>query len=182
MDLFVANDTVANFLFMNRVGGRFEEIGEPAGVAYSTEGRPRSGMGVDSADFNQDGWMDLFVANIDMERYAIYHNNHDETFDDQAGRTGIGQATRLMSGWGLKLFAYDDDGELAVFLATGTPGHLIDSVHPQGRYAPRLVLGIGQRKKVDWVEVKWPLPSGAVERFTDLPIDRYITIVEGEGK
>src|SRR5205823_4430197 len=48
MDLFVANDTVANFLFMNRGAGRFEEIGEPAGVAYSTEGRPRSGMGVDS--------------------------------------------------------------------------------------------------------------------------------------
>jgi enediyne biosynthesis protein E4 len=47
---------------------------------------------------------------------------------------------------------------------------------------PRIVLGIGQRKKLDWVEVTWPLPSGAVERFTDLPIDRYITIVEGEGK
>jgi len=44
------------------------------------------------------------------------------------------------------------------------------------------VLGIGQRKKLDWVEVKWPLPSGAVERFRDLPIDRYITIVEGEGR
>ena len=293
MDLFVANDTVANFLFMNRVGGRFEEIGEPAGVAYSTEGRPRSGMGVDSADFNQDGWMDLFVANIDMERYAIYHNNHDETFDDQAGRTGIGQATRLMSGWGLKFFDYDNDGELDLFLANGNPDDLIESLHPQVTYReplmlfhntgksfqnvsqqsgpvfskplssrglaigdfnndgavdvlvsvnddapvllrnsvgsqnhwlgltlvgtksnrdavgarityqagdlkrsrmkvgggsylsshdPRIVLGIGQRKKLDWVEVKWPLPSGAVERFTDLPIDRYITIVEGEGK
>src|SRR5262249_20490877 len=55
MDLFVANDTVRNFLFMNR-HGKFEEIGEPAGVAYSAEGRPRSGMGVDAADFDQDGW------------------------------------------------------------------------------------------------------------------------------
>src|SRR5256714_6546149 len=66
-DLFVANDTVANFLFANRGGGKFEEIGEPAGVAYSAEGRPRSGMGVDSADFDQDGWMDLVVANVDRE-------------------------------------------------------------------------------------------------------------------
>ena len=65
MDLFVANDTVANFLFVNRGNGRFEEIGLAADVAYSADGRARSGMGVDSADFNQDGWMDLFVANID---------------------------------------------------------------------------------------------------------------------
>ena len=71
MDLFVANDTVANFLFINQ-GGKFEEIGEPAGVAYSAEGRPRSGMGVDSADIDQDGWMDLFVANIDHEIYSLY--------------------------------------------------------------------------------------------------------------
>ena len=47
---------------------------------------------------------------------------------------------------------------------------------------PRMVLGLGARRKIDWLEVKWPLPSGAVERFTDLPIDRYITIVEGTGK
>ena len=47
---------------------------------------------------------------------------------------------------------------------------------------PRMVLGIGRRTKVDSLEVKWPLPSGAVERFTDLPLNRYITIVEGTGK
>ncbi|HEY4742579.1 MAG TPA: ASPIC/UnbV domain-containing protein, partial [Candidatus Acidoferrales bacterium] len=47
---------------------------------------------------------------------------------------------------------------------------------------PRVVLGMGQRSKIDSLEVKWPQPSGAVERFTDLPIDRYITIVEGKGK
>ena len=84
MDLFVANDTVQNFLFMNRGNGKFEEIAALAGVGYSETGRPRSGMGVDSADFNQDGWMDLFVANIDHERFSLYQNNHDETFDDQA--------------------------------------------------------------------------------------------------
>src|SRR6202453_4382757 len=72
MDLFVANDTTANFLFVNHGNGEFEEIGAPAGIAYSEAGRPRSGMGVDSADFNQDGWMDLFVANIDHEMYSLY--------------------------------------------------------------------------------------------------------------
>ena len=293
MDLFVANDTVANFLFVNRGGGRFEEIGTQAGVAFSAEGRPRSGMGLDSADYNQDGWMDLFVANIDHEMYSLYENNHDESFDDQAGATGIGMATRLMSGWGLKFFDYDNDGNLDLFLANGNPDDLIEVLRKDVKYReplmlfrntgagflnvseqsgpvfskslssrglaigdfnndgavdvlicvndespvllrntlgtqhhwlgltlvgkksnrdavgarityqagdltrgrmkvgggsylsshdPRLVLGVGKRTKIDWLEVRWPLPSGAVERFADLPIDRYITIVEGQGK
>ncbi len=293
MDLFVANDTVANFLFMNRGRGKFEEIGPQSGVAFSADGRARSGMGVDSADFDQDGWQDLFVANIDREIYSIYRNNHDETFDDQALETGVGAATRLMSGWGLKFFDYDNDGNLDLFLANGNPDDLIEGLHPGVTYKeppilmhntgrgfqnvsaqsgaifstpisargmaigdfdndgavdvliqvnggppvllrnkagkqnhwlgvnltgkksnpdaigarisyqsgdlkrshmkvgggsylsahdPRMVLGLGGRKKIDWLEVKWPLPSGLVERFTDLPIDRYITLVEGQGK
>src|SRR5208283_2214456 len=107
LDLFVANDTTANFLFVNRGGGRFEEIGAPAGVAYSEAGRARSGMGVDSGDFNEDGWMDLLVANIDHEMYALYQNNHDEPFDDQARPTDIASATRLIRAWGLKFIDYD---------------------------------------------------------------------------
>jgi len=293
LDLFVGNDTVPNFLFMNRGNGRFEETATYAGVAYSGDGRARSGMGVDSADFNQDGWMDLFVANIDREMFAIYQNNHDETFDDQAGPTGIGAATRLMSGWGLKFFDYDNDGNLDLFLANGNPDDLIENLHSQVKYQeplmlfhntgksfqnvsaqsgpvfakplsargmaigdfnndggvdvlvsvndaapvllrnnagnqnhwlgvklvgkksnpdavgarityqagdlkrsrtkvgggsflsshdPRIVLGIGKRPKIDWLEIKWPQPSGAIERFTALPLDRYITIVEGKGK
>src|SRR5246500_4014265 len=112
LDLFVSNDTVQNFLFANRGSGKFEEIGAQAGIAYSETGRPRSGMGVDSADFNQDGWMDLFVANIDHEMFSLYRNNHDETFDDDAMSDGIAKPTRLMSGWGLKFFDYDNDGDL----------------------------------------------------------------------
>jgi hypothetical protein len=60
MDLFVANDTVQNFLFMNRGDGKFEETGLMSEVAYSEDGRPRSGMGVDSADFNGDGWPEFW--------------------------------------------------------------------------------------------------------------------------
>ena len=293
LDLFVGNDTVPNFLFKNVGQGRFEEIATQAGVAYSADGRARSGMGVDSADFNEDGWMDLFVANIDREMFSIYQNNHDETFDDLAGPTGIGAATRLMSGWGLKFFDYDNDGNLDLFLANGNPDDLIESLHNQVKYQeplmffrntgksfqnvsaesgpafakplsargmaigdfdndgavdvlvsvndgapmllrnnvgsqnhwlgirlvgkksnpdaigarinyqagdlkrsrmkvgggsylsshdPRIVLGIGKRPKIDWLEIKWPQPGGAVERFTELPVNRYITIVEGKGK
>jgi hypothetical protein len=293
MDLFVANDTAQNFLFMNRGNGKFEEIAALAGVGYSETGRPRSGMGVDAADVNQDGWMDLFVANIDHERFSLYQNNHDETFDDQANVTQIGAATRLMSGWGLKFFDYDNDGNLDLFLANGNPDDLIETMqkdvtyreplllfHNDGKtlrnvsaesgpifarnlsarglaigdfdndgavdalvsvndaaplllrntaakdnhwlgiklvgkkanrdaigarvtyqagdlkrsrtkvgggsylssHDPRLVLGIGARPKIDWVDVKWPEPSGLTERFTGLAIDKYITINEGDGK
>jgi hypothetical protein len=292
MDLFIANDTVANFLFVNRGNGRFEEVGLQADVAYSAAGRPRSGMGVDSADFNEDGWMDLFVANIDEEIFSLYQNNKDLTFDDVAMPLGIGMATRWMSGWGLKFFDYDNDGNLDLILANGFPddlveefsslvkyqeplllfqntGHGFKNVSEQGGPAfsksfsarglavgdfnndgavdvlvgindgapvllrnnagtknhwlgvkligtksnvdavgarvtyqagdlkrgrmkvgggsflsshdPRLVLGMGQRTKMDWLEVQWPRPGGT-ERFTNLPVDRYITIVEGAGK
>ena len=235
--------------------------------------------------------MDLFVANIDHEMYSLYQNNHDETFDAEAGPTGIAKATRLMSGWGLKFFDYDNDGDLDLFLANGNPDDLIQVFHKDVDYEeplllfhgngkvlenvsaasgpvfsrplsarglaigdfdndgaadvliscnnappvllrnnagsqnywlgikligkkanvdaigarisyqagdlkrsrikvgggsylsshdPRVILGIGKHTKLDWVEVKWPEPSGLIQRFTNLPIDRYITFREGE--
>jgi hypothetical protein len=292
MDLFVANDTVENFLFLNKKNGKFADIGLESGVAFSQEGRPRSGMGVDSADFDQDGWQDLFVTNVDHEMYSIYKNNHDQTFDDLTGPLGIGRVTRLMSGWGVKLFDYDNDGNTDLFVVNGHPDDKIEQhlshvmykeplllfhntgrafenvsssagpafaqnlagrslaigdfdndgavdalvtcnggaplllknvaargnhwlgIHLIGKKAnpdaigariawqagdfkrtrlkvgggsylsshdPREVLGIGLRTKIDRLGIHWPLPSGRVETFTDLPIDRYITIVEGSG-
>jgi len=291
MDLFVANDTVPNFLFLNRKG-KFEDIGLEANVAYSLDGRARSGMGVDSADFNQDGWQDLFVANVDQEMYSIYRNDHDLTFDDMAGQLGVSRATRLMSGWGVKFFDYDNDGNLDLFIANGHPddkielhsnhvqyeepfllfhntGSKLENMSAQAgsafqeRYAargmaigdfnndgaadilvavnngapvllknaaasgnhwlgvrligkranpdgigaritwtagdlkrsrlkvgggsylsshdPREVLGIGPRTTIDRLEIQWPLPSGRLEVVTEVPVDRYITIVEGAG-
>ena len=80
LDLFVANDTVQNFLFMNRGGGKWDEIGLASEVGFSANGQPRSGMGVDAADVDGDGWQDLFVANVDQEMFALYRNNRDESF------------------------------------------------------------------------------------------------------
>ena len=64
--------------------------GHGAGVPTARRGAPRSGMGVDSGDFDQDGWQDLFVTNVDQEMYSIYHNNHDLTFDDWQDRQASG--------------------------------------------------------------------------------------------
>jgi ASPIC and UnbV./FG-GAP repeat. len=145
MDLFVANDTVQNFLFVNRgpkegSPWKWDEIALQSGVGFSETGRPRSGMGVDAADLHGNGWQDLFVANVDHEMYSVYINNRDETFSDAALTEGVARATRLLSGWGLKYFDYDNDGEVDLFLANGHPDDMIDSYSMQVKYKEPLLL------------------------------------------
>jgi hypothetical protein len=125
MDLFVANDTVQNFLFVNHGENHWEEMSVPAEVGFSENGQPRSGMGVDAADLGNRGWQDLFVANIDQEKFSLYRNLKDGTFQDVAGQQTIAQATRLLSGWGLHFFDYDNDGELDLILANGHPDDMV---------------------------------------------------------
>jgi hypothetical protein len=288
MDLFVANDTMPNFLFINKGGGKFEESGLAAGVAFSEAGTPRSGMGVDATDFDGDGWQDLFVANIDQEFFSLYHNQKDLTFTDEPGE--IGPATQLLSGWGLKFFDYDDDGDPDLLLVNGHPDDLIEMKGSRVKYKeplllfentgrgfknvgaqsgavfdktfsgrgmaigdfdndgdldvlisnngeaplllrndggnrnnwlglqlvgtksnpaavgvvitwqaggvkrsrlktaggsylasqdPREILGLGRATKIDSVEIRWP--SGRLDKLTNLPINSYIKVVEGEG-
>ena len=292
MDLFVANDTVQDFLFVNRGNNKWEEIALMAEVAYSENGRARSGMGVDAADMNGDGWVDLFVSNINDEMFSLYTNNKNETFFDAAQKQGVAEDTRMLSGWGLKFFDYDNDGSVDLILGNGHPDDSIESNYARVKYReplllyhqdkgqlhnvsaeagpvftkplaarglavgdydndgfldvlvganggapvllhnkcaaggnhwlgvklvgvncnrdavgawltwsaggvkrtrlknnggsymsshdPREVMGLGAAAKIDWLEIKWPLPSGKVQRFTDLPLDRYVTIVEGK--
>lgn len=294
MDLFVANDTVQNFLFVNRGPDaqgktKWEEIALEAEVGFSVNGQPRSGMGVDAADWNSDGWQDLFVSNVDQEMFSLYQNQKNETFADVAYAQTVAQATRLLSGWGLKFFDYDNDGNVDLLLANGHPDDMIEKYSAQVRYreplllfhqengklrnvsaeagqaftrmysarglavgdlnndgaldvlianngaAPvllrnraasgnhwiglklqgtrcnrdaigaritwraggvtrsrlknsggsylsshdhREVLGIGKTPAVDWIEIKWPQPSGRVQRIEKPAIDRYLTVVE----
>jgi len=138
MDLFVANDTMPNFLFINKGNGKFEEVGLPAGVAYGAEGSPRSGMGVDAADYDGDGWQDLFVANIDQELFSLYNNQHDLTFLDEPGEIGL--ATRQLSGWGLKFFDYDNDGDPDLFLANGHPDDMVEALVSSVKFKEPLLM------------------------------------------
>lgn len=138
MDLFVANDTLANFLFVNKGKGKFEEEGLLSGVAYSDSGAPRSGMGVDAADYDNDGWQDLFVANIDQELFSLYQNQKDLTFIDKPGE--IGSATRLLSGWGLRFFDYDNDGDPDLILANGHPDDMVEIQSLKVKYKEPLLL------------------------------------------
>lgn len=287
-DLFVANDTMPNFLFVNKGKGKFEEAGLLSGVAYSDSGAPRSGMGVDATDYDADGWQDLFVANIDQELFSLYQNQKDLTFLDKPGE--IGQATRLLSGWGLKFFDYDNDGDADLILANGHPDDMVEIQSLKVKYKepllmfenangafknvsstsgdvfkgewpsrglsvgdydndgdldvlvinngaaplllrndggnrnnwvglqlvatksnpgavgamitweagtlkksrlktaggsylsshdPREILGLGQATKVTSIQIKWP--SGQIDKLTDLPINKYVKVVEGQG-
>ncbi len=140
MDLFIGSDTAPNPLFLNQGAGRFADNGFLAGVAYNPFGIARSGMGVDAADYDQDGWIDLFVDNVDHEAYSLYHNNHRGEFDDVALRTPIAAATELMSGWGAKFFDFDNDGDLDLIIANGHPDLVIQRHHPELRYLQPMLL------------------------------------------
>ena len=136
-DLFIASDMAPNALFINHGGKRFEDIGLGAGVGYSEDGEPRSGMGADSADFDQDGWQDLFVANIDQQHFALYRNSHNLNFQEVRGE--IRKDTRLLSGWGLKFADFDNDGDPDLLLANGHPDDMISRRMPGVTYAEPLL-------------------------------------------
>ena len=146
LDLFVASDTSANRLFINRPGGWLEQAVRQ-GVAYGETGRARSGMGVDAADLDGDGWQDLVVGNIDHEMHALYRNSRGDFFTDVARDHGLSQATRLMSGWGLKFFDVDNDGHVDLFIGNGHPDDTISQRAPEVQYRqpPLLFMHDGRR-------------------------------------
>src|SRR5437016_3808796 len=304
-----------SILYRNNGNGTFTDVIEKAGVAA-----PGWASSAVWFDYDNDGRLDLFVGRfVDLSKelnkpcgihddgrrhYCIpriyspmpswlFHNNGDGTFTDVSKESGMAKATKCMSGWGLKFFDYDNDGDLDLLLANGNPDDLISSLHGEVTYEeplmlfhntgksfqdvsaqsgpvfgkpmssrglalgdfdndgavdvlisvnssaplllrnnagthnhwlgihlrgkksnpdaigavvtyqagdlkrrrvkvgggsylsshdPRMVLGLGNREKLEWLEVKWPLPGGTTQRFTGLPIDRYITIVEGREK
>jgi hypothetical protein len=140
LDLFVSNDTAQNFLFLNQGRNRFQERGLLAGVGYGAAGEVRSGMGVDAVDFDGDGWQDLFVANIDHELFSLYQNAGGSVFSDVAGAHGLAEATRLLSGWGLKFFDFDNDGRADLIIANGHPDDTIALRAPDVKYKEPLLL------------------------------------------
>jgi hypothetical protein len=287
LDVFVANDAVRNFLFINNRDGTFTEDALLAEVAYGMNGKPQSGMGCDFGDTDGDGMPELVVTNIDLEPNNVFHNNGDGTFNDVTPAVGLGQVALLSSGFGVRFADYDNDGDLDLVVANGHPldnihlfrdgvtwaerpfvhdnagGKFLDVSNERGEAmkrqysarglamgdydndgdsdfllvqnggAPallrndggnqnnwiglhlvgtksnrdavgarvtvasgnqkiirqvvggasycsahdlRVLVGIGQQKRVDSVEVRWP--SGAVERLSDVAINRYTTVKE----
>jgi len=118
MDIFVANDSVPNFLFHNLGHGKFEEVAMLAGVALDDNGRPVASMGVDFRDFDNDGRPDLIFTAMINDTFPLFRNTgKTPVFEDDTARAGLAVATRALTGWGIGLFDFDNDGFKDVFTA-----------------------------------------------------------------
>jgi hypothetical protein len=124
-DVYVANDSVMCFLYRNKATGTFEEVALPAGAGFNEDGKPYAGMGVDFADYDNDGLPDIFVTALSQETYALYRNTGDGYFQYATNQTGVGHATRPYSGWSTKFVDYDNDGWKDLFVAQG---HVLDTI------------------------------------------------------
>jgi hypothetical protein len=140
LDVFVANDSVPNFLFLNAGNGRFVEAALPAGVAVATDGRPRAGMGTDAADYDGDGRLDLAVTNLDFETHSLFRNLGERLFRDAGVESGLGFATRPFVGFGVVFLDVDHDARLDLAIANG---HIMDNaseLRPGATHAQRNLL------------------------------------------
>lgn len=117
-DIYVAVDSEASILFHNNHDGTFTDIGVMAGCAYSEDGREQAGMGVAVADYDCDGWLDIFKTNFADDTCDLYHNNGDGTFGDVSATAGIGVNHQYVA-WGCGFIDYDNDGWPDIFQVNG---------------------------------------------------------------
>jgi hypothetical protein len=140
IDLFFANDSMPEFLYHNKGNGAFEEKGLVSQVAVDEDGRTYAGMGVDFEDFNNDGWPDLVIDDLSNQMYALYQNAGDGSFNYVTKSSGLGRISMLHSGWGLRLFDFDNDGWKDLLVAQGHDLDTIQLTNPQLRYREPMLL------------------------------------------
>jgi enediyne biosynthesis protein E4 len=161
MDILLSNDSMPEYLFHNRGNGTFEEVGLTSGAGLDSNGNTFAGMGVDFEDYNNDGWPDIIITDLANQRYALYTNLKDGTFDYSTTVTGVGAISLLHSGWGVRFVDYDNDGWKDLLIVQS---HVMDTIQlsePDLRYRePPLLLHNGQGKR--FVDVS--MSSGDVFR------------------
>ncbi len=124
-DIFVANDSTGNFLFVNDGTGRFQEQGLLAGVAYDGDGDLQGSMGADVADYNNNGLLDLYMTAYQQQLATLYQNLGDGRFDDRSLRTGAGAGTYHRVNWGGGFADFNNNGFRDLFIAHG---HIHDTI------------------------------------------------------
>lgn len=118
-DVFVANDTERNFLYINQGGGKFSEEGLMYGVAYNDQGITVSGMGCDAKDFNNDGWVDIYYSNLQTQIHALFQNEAGQLFQYISPTSGIERLSRRFSGWSNAFIDYNNDGWKDIYSSNG---------------------------------------------------------------
>jgi hypothetical protein len=129
LDLYVANDGQPNNLFRNEGGGKFTDVAQLSGTAFSGDGRAQAGMGVALGDCDNDGLYDLFVTNFAQDYDTLYRNEGKGFFADVSGLTGIAGPSRPLLSWGTFFFDWDQDGWQDIFIANG---HLMPAIDRAG--------------------------------------------------
>lgn len=124
-DLLVANDSVAQQLFLNRSGKRFDEVALRSGIAFDEDGNAYAGMGIDVADVDGNGTPDIFINALARQSYWLYRNTGNASFKPASGTSGIARMTDMHSGWGTRLADFDNDGWPDLVVAQG---HVMDTI------------------------------------------------------
>ena len=145
-DIFVANDSVRQSLYHNKTDGTFEDVASTAGAGYDENGKTFAGMGIDCADYDNDGWPDVFITTLSNETYPLFHNNGDLTFTWTTNSSGVGQISLLYSGWGTHFLDADNDGLRDIFVAQS---HVLDTIEKSTSYlkykqTPLLMRNVGK--------------------------------------
>jgi len=147
-DLLLANDTQPNKLYRNNGNGTFVEKGVIAGVAFSEDGVARAGMGADAADYDRSGGPSIIIGNFSNQMMALYHNEGNGLFVDEAPQSELGRDTLLTLAFGCFFFDYDLDGWLDIFVSNGHIENEIERIQKRVTFAqpPHLFRNLGQKR------------------------------------
>ncbi|PYV49960.1 MAG: CRTAC1 family protein [Acidobacteria bacterium] len=158
-DVFLANDTQPNKLYLNKRDRTFEEKAVPAGIAFSEDGIARAGMGVDAGDYDHSGRPSLIISNFANQMVSLYHNEGNGLFVDEAPSSEVGRATLVTLGFGCFFFDYDNDGWPDILVADGHIEDQIEKVQKRVSYnePPHVFRNLGGGK---FVEVTQALGGG----------------------
>ena len=178
IDLFIANDSMPEFLFHNEGNGKFNEVGLASGVAVDGEGHTYAGMGVDFADYNNDGLPDLVVTDLANQMYALYRNLGDGTFAYETYPSGLGRMTTTHSGWGIRFLDCDLDGWKDLLIAQGHDLDTIQLTFPNLRY--REPMSLARNTGKSFIDVS----AGAGSVFEQAWVGRGLAIgdIDNDGR
>jgi hypothetical protein len=176
-DVFIANDTEPNFLFLNQGNGTFKESGLLYGVAYNDEVATVSAMGSDAKDFDNDGWVDIFYNDLMTQTWGLFRNQGGRMFRYVSPVTKVARLSEPFSGWGAGFIDYNNDGWKDLFSANGD----VDNLAPNSEQHDTMFENSGGKEFVDVSEAmgKDFLRPGYQRgsAFADLNNDGFLDLV-----